>query len=143
MTLPARRVPAALLQLDAIAGRLDGRAALDEFARYLLAEFPELSGISFYRVDPGPPAFAGGTPVEGRAEGELPPAADEAARLGRRVDDPATGETAVPVRDAERTVGVLLVRPARLPLDLTDGRFLSEVARRSAASIDGAPKRLL
>jgi hypothetical protein len=143
MTLPARRTTAALLQVDAIRTRLDSTAALDEIARYLLAEFSELSGISFYRVEPPPVEFAGGTPVEGRATGELPPAVDEAARLGRRAEDPVTRESAVPVVEEGRTVGVLLARAATGSLDVSDGRFLTEVARRSAGPLGSAARRLL
>lgn len=143
MTLPVRRTPAALLQVDAILGRLDGRPALDEVARYLRAEFPELAGISFYRLLPAPAAFVAGTPVEGRAEHELPPSVDEAGRLGRRVDDPATRETAVPIREGDSTIGVLLARPASSPLDAADGRFLADVAKRTAKAIDDQPRRLL
>jgi hypothetical protein len=143
MTLPPRRTPAALLQVDAILGRLDGASALNEIARYLLEEFHELAGLSFYRIDPAPAAFAGGTPVEGRNPWELPPSVDESARLGRRVDDPATKETAVPIRDGDRTVGVLIARPSATPLDGPDGRFLAEVARRSVVPIGAEQRRLL
>ena len=143
MTLPVRRTPAALLQVDAILSRLDGRPALDEVARYLLAEFAELAAVSFYRADPPPTSFAGGTVPEGRTIAEIPPSVDEAVRVGRRVDDPATAEVAVPVREGERTAGVVLARASKGPLDAVDGRFLAEIAKRSSGAIEDRPKRLL
>ncbi len=51
MTVPSRAATAALLQVDAIASRLAGRAALQEVCRFLSESFRHYRWVGIYRVE--------------------------------------------------------------------------------------------
>jgi L-methionine (R)-S-oxide reductase len=51
MTIEPRRVMPAMLQLDAILGRLTGAQALQEVCRFLRREFPHYRWAGIYRLD--------------------------------------------------------------------------------------------
>jgi len=51
MTVLPRGAQPALLQIDAIVGRLRGRAALDEVCRFLFESFPHYRWVGVYRLD--------------------------------------------------------------------------------------------
>jgi L-methionine (R)-S-oxide reductase len=51
MTVPARAVRPALLQIDAILIRLHGRSALDEVCRFLMESFHHYRWVGIYRLE--------------------------------------------------------------------------------------------
>jgi L-methionine (R)-S-oxide reductase len=156
MTVPARAVGATLLQVDAIATRLKGRAAIDEVCRFLRESFPHYRWVGVYRLD-------GATLVLEAWNG---PAATEhvtipvgegicgrAAREGRTVivDDVRSepeylacfletrSEIVVPIRDGERVVGEIDIDGNEVgAFDASDRDLLEKVARRLTAAVVAA-----
>ena len=150
--LPRATVPA-LLQIDAIAGRLAGRAALKEVCRFLRESFPHYRWVGIYRVD-------GATLVLDAWEG---PQATEhtripldrgicglAAREGRSVvvddvrENPAylacfletRAEIVVPIRAAGAVVGEIDIdAPEVRAFDASDRAFLERVAAKLGAAV--------
>jgi L-methionine (R)-S-oxide reductase len=147
MTVAPRQATPALLQIEAILGRLAGRSALAEVCRFLRASFAHYRWVGVYRLE-------GRTLVLDAWDG---PAATEhvriplergicgqAARENRTVvvDDvraaaeylacfrETRAEIVVPVRDGDRVVGEIDIDGTTVgAYDASDARFLEAVAR--------------
>ncbi len=156
MSVPNRQVVPALLQIDAILGRLRGGAALAEVCRYLRSEFPHYDWVGVYRVV-GDELLLDGW--DGRAATEhtrIPigrGVCGRAAREGRTVlvpdvrADPdylacfleTRSEIVVPVREEGTVLGEIDVDGREVgAFDASDDRFLTEVARRIAPAVRDA-----
>jgi len=153
MTVGRPAATAALLQVDAIVARLEGRAALAEVCRFLEASFAHYAWVGVYRLDGRElvlDAYAG-------------PAATEHTRIpvdrglcGRAVRDGATvvvddvraspeylacflstrSEIVVPVRAGPTVVGEIDIDSDRLAaFDASDRHFLEEVASRLSPAV--------
>jgi len=156
MPVPSKAVTPALLQVDAILGRLDGRQALGEICRFLRRSFPHYRWVGVYRtVDTtlvldawdGPAATEHTTiPV---AKGVC----GRAVREGRTVivddvrDDPeylacfleTRAEIVVPIRDGDAVVGEIDIDGDRIKAyDASDRTFLECVAEKLARSVAAA-----
>ncbi len=148
---PRRRVPA-LLQVDAILGRLTGTDARAEVCRYLRGEFGHYDWVGIYRRD-GADLVLDGWDGEAATEHLRIPVAEglcgRAVRENRvvRVDDVTTepaylscfvstrSEIVVPIRVGAEPVGEIDIDGRTLAaFDATDEAFLTEVAARLAAT---------
>jgi len=156
MTVGRAPAAAALLQVEAIVGRLSGRAALAEACRFLEASFPHYGWVGVYRLDGRElvlEAYAG-------------PAATEHTRIpidrglcGRAARDGVTvlvddvrsspeylacflstrSEIVVPVLADGRVVGEIDIDSDRTAgFDATDRRLLEAVATRISPCVVGA-----
>jgi L-methionine (R)-S-oxide reductase len=156
VTVASRAAAAALLQVDAIGSRLQGRAALAEVCRFLRESFRHYRWVGIYRL-------AGETLL---LEGWNGPAATEhvlipvgqgvcgrAAREGRTVivaDVRAApeylacfletrSEIVVPIRDGERVTGEIDIDGNEVgAFDASDREFLEQVARRLTVALEKA-----
>jgi L-methionine (R)-S-oxide reductase len=160
VTLPPRHVRPALLQVEAIVGRLKGTAALGEVCRYLRSEISHFDWIGVYRLEGAELVLAGwdgGRPTE---HVRIPV---ESGLCGRAVRDGASvvvadvrespdylacfietrSEIVVPVRVDGAIAGEIDVDGRTVgAFDDSDRRFLEEVARRIGPTIPptaGAP----
>jgi len=162
VTVPPRAATPALLQIDAVLGRLKGRAALAEVCRFLRSSFRHYRWVGVYRLD-------GGTLVLEAWDG---PAATEHTRIpvgqgvcGRAarenrtviVDDvradpeylacfvETRAEIVVPVHDGAAVLGEIDIDGTAVgAYDASDRQFLEEVARRlipavTLAASEGPP----
>ncbi len=153
MSVSSRATTPALLQVDAILGRLAGRAALQEVCRFLRESFRHYRWVGVYRVE-------GTELVLDAWDG---PAATEHTRIpiergvcGRAVRENRTvvvddvraapeylacfletrAEVVVPIREGDRVVGEIDIDGNEVgAFDRTDGTFLEQVARRLSASV--------
>ena len=153
MSVSSRTATPALLQVDAILGRLAGRAALQEVCRFLRESFRHYRWVGVYRVE-------GTELVLDAWDG---PAATEHTRIpiergvcGRAVRENRTvvvddvraapeylacfletrAEVVVPIREGDRVVGEIDIDGNEVgAFDRTDGTFLEQVARRLSASV--------
>ncbi len=147
---------AALLQVDAIVGRLSGRAALAEVCRFLAASFPSYGWVGVYRLDGRElvlEAYAGPQATE---HTRIP---IERGICGRAARDNATvvvddvrasseylacflstrSEIVVPIRADGRVAGEVDIDSDRLrAFDASDRSFLEQVASRLSAAIAAA-----
>jgi L-methionine (R)-S-oxide reductase len=156
VTVAPRAVAPSLLQVDAIVGRLAGRAALKETCRFLRHSFPHYRWVGVYRVD--------GTDLvleawEGPAATEhtrIPIAkgiCGQAAREDRTVivDDVRSApeylacfvetrsEIVVPIRDGPRVIGEIDIDGDRVgAYDASDRSFLEKVAPKLSAAVQRA-----
>jgi L-methionine (R)-S-oxide reductase len=153
MSVPDRRARPALLQVDAILSRLQGRQALAEVCRYLVHEFAHYPWVGVYRLD-------GTTLVLDAYEG--PEATEhvripldrglcgQAARENRTVvvDDvraapeylacflSTRSEIVVPIRDGGTVVGEIDIDGHQVKaFDATDQRFLERLAEKLAGAV--------
>lgn len=153
MSVSSRTATPALLQVDAILGRLAGRAALQEVCRFLRESFRHYRWVGVYRVE-------GTELVLDAWDG---PAATEHTRIpiergvcGRAVRENRTvvvddvraapeylacfletrAEVVVPIREGDRVVGEIDIDGNEVgAFDRTDSTFLEQVARRLSASV--------
>ncbi len=153
MSVSSRATTPALLQVDAILGRLAGRAALQEVCRFLRESFRHYRWVGVYRVE-------GTELVLDAWDG---PAATEHTRIpiergvcGRAVRENRTvvvddvraapeylacfletrAEVVVPIREGDRVVGEIDIDGNEVgAFDRTDGTFLEQVARRLSSSV--------
>ncbi len=148
MTVPARAATPALLQIDAILGRLEGPDALTEVCRFLRSSFAHFGWVGVYRKD-------GTTLVLDGWDGDRPTehtripiergVCGRAAREGRTVivDDVRTdadylacfletrAEIVVPVRDGRGILGEIDIDSnAVKAFDASDRTFLEAVAAK-------------
>jgi L-methionine (R)-S-oxide reductase len=156
VSVPRAAATAALLQVDAIVGRLAGRAALAEVCRFLDASFAHYGWVGVYRLD-GPELVL---------EAYSGPQATEHTRIpiergvcGRAARDNATivvddvraspeylacfvstrAEIVVPIRAQGRVVGELDIDSDRLSaFDASDRSFLEQVASRLSAATEAS-----
>ncbi len=153
MTVPARATTPALLQIDAVLSRLEGRAALQEVCRFLRESFRHYRWVGVYRFD-------GSTLVLEAWDG---PAATEHTRIpvergvcGQAVRENRTvlvndvraspeylacfletrSEVVVPIRDAGRVVGEVDIDGNEVgAFDRSDGAFLETVAAKLTGAV--------
>ncbi len=159
MSVGRAAATAALLQVDAIAARLAGRAALAEVCRFLQMSFPHYGWVGVYRLDGR----------ELQLEAYAGPQATEHTRIpldrgicGRAARDNATvvvddvrasseylacflstrSEIVVPIRSGTAVVGEVDIDSDRLAaFDASDRSFLEQVASRlSAPTVAAAPE---
>jgi GAF domain-containing protein len=156
VTVPPRGTTPALLQIDAVLSRLQGRAALQEVCRFLRESFPHYRWVGIYRVDG----------AELVLEGWDGPAATEHTRIpiGRGICGQAArenrtvvvadvrsapeylacfletrSEVVVPIRDGARVVGEIDIDGNEVgAFDPTDAAFLETVARKLSAAVTKA-----
>jgi GAF domain-containing protein len=157
VSVPARQVTPALLQVDAILTRLRGTEARAEVCRFLRHEFPHFDWVGVYRLA-GPTLELDGWDGAHATEHTSIPVGEgvcgRAARLGRSVIvadvrlDPeylqcfleTRSEIVVPILGGSTVLGEIDVDGTAVgAFDGSDERFLTEVARRLASSFGGAP----
>lgn len=166
MSIGSRQIVPALLQVDAILGRLTGAAALTEVCRFLRSEFRHYQWVGVYRLA-GEELILDGWDGEQPTEHVRIPIGDgvcgRAAREERTVlvedvrKEPdylacfldTRSEIVVPVKDDRHVLGEIDVDGREVgAFDASDDRFLTEVARRivpalqDAAGGAGSPLRL-
>ena len=156
MSVGRSAATAALLQVDAIVGRLSGRAALAEVCRFLEASFAHYGWVGVYRLDGRElvlEAYAGPQATE---HTRIP---IERGICGRAARDNATvvvddvrasseylacflstrSEIVVPIRADGRVAGEVDIDSDRLrAFDASDRAFLEQVASRLSAAIAAA-----
>ena len=153
MSVSPRTATPALLQVDAILGRLAGRAALQEVCRFLRESFRHYRWVGVYRVDG----------IELVLDAWDGPAATEHTRIpiergvcGRAVREERTvvvdvvraapeylacfletrAEVVVPIRAGSRVVGEIDIDGNEVgAFDRSDGSFLEQVARRLSDAV--------
>lgn len=152
MTVPARRSVPALLQIDSVLKRLNGREALAEVCRFLRAEFRQYGWVGIYRREGDALAlvvYDGDRPTE---HTRIP---IERGLCGRAVRENATvvvgdvrtapeylacfletrSEIVVPIRDvAGVAIGEIDIDGTEVnAYDASDAKFLEDVARKISA----------
>ncbi|MHB8351590.1 MAG: GAF domain-containing protein [Thermoplasmata archaeon] len=157
MSIAARRSVPALLQVDAILGRLTGTEARSEVCRYLRGEFPHFDWVGIYRCE-GSELVLDGWDGSGPTEHLRIPVTEglcgRAVRDNRtvRVDDVSTdpsylacflstrSEIVVPIREEGEAIGEIDVDGRTVAaFDASDEVFLAEVARRLVATFRTGP----
>ncbi|MGA8303235.1 MAG: GAF domain-containing protein [Thermoplasmata archaeon] len=153
MTVPTRATTPAVLQIDAVLARLQGRAALQEVCRFLRESFRHYRWVGIYRLEGTTlvldawdwPAATDHTriPVERGVCGQ-------AARENRTVvvqDVRAApeylacfletrAEVVVPIRDSERVVGEIDIDGNEVgAFDRSDAAFLENVAGKLTGAV--------
>jgi L-methionine (R)-S-oxide reductase len=153
VSVPSRAVAPSLLQLDAIATRLAGRAALQEACRFLRDSFPHYRWIGVYRVDGTDlvlEAWDGPAPTEHTRIPIARGLCGQAARENRTVvvDDVQSApeylacfvetrsEIVVPIRDGDRVVGEIDIDGTTVgAYDASDRAFLERVAPKLSGAV--------
>jgi L-methionine (R)-S-oxide reductase len=153
VTVPTRAVAPSLLQVDAIVGRLAGRAALQETCRFLRDSFTHYRWIGVYRVDGTDlalEAWDGPAPTEHTRIPIAQGLCGQAVRENRTVvvDDVQSSseylacfvetrsEIVVPIRDGVRVVGEIDIDGNTVgAYDGTDRAFLERVAPKLTAAV--------
>ena len=156
MSVPPKASTPALLQVDAILGRLDGPAALEEVCRFLRSSFPHYRWVGVYRragAELVLDAWDGAAPTE---HTRIPIARGVCGRAVREertviVDDvradpeylacflETRAEIVVPVRDGGAVIGEIDVDGSREgAFDASDAAFLETVAAKLPAAVRAA-----
>ncbi len=153
MTVPARAVAPARLQVDAIVGRLAGRQALREVCRFLRDSFPHYRWVGIYRVDGTDLVLDAWDGPAATEHTRIPIArgvCGQAARENRTVlvDDvraapdylacfvETRAEIVVPIRDGPTVVGEIDIDGDRVgAYDASDRAFLEGVAPKLTAAV--------
>lgn len=159
--IPNRQVVPALLQVDAVLGRLAGDAAISGVCRFLHHEFPHFAWVGVYRLQSSTlhlAGWAGDAPTEHTqievGQGLCGLAArDNATVLVGDVRErpeylacfPTTlSEVVVPIRAAGQVIGEIDVDGNALrAFDATDAHFLELVAAKLAAPLQPGTGPLL
>jgi L-methionine (R)-S-oxide reductase len=153
VTVPSRAVAPTLLQIDAIAGRLTGRQALQEACRFLRETFPHYRWVGVYRVD-GPELVLEAWEGPAATEHTRIPIArglcGQAVRENRTVlvDDVQSApeylacfletrsEIVVPIREGNTVVGEIDIDGDRVgAYDASDRSFLEHVAPKLSGAV--------
>lgn len=153
MTVTSRAMAAALLQVDAIGSRLQGRAALEEACRFLRESFRHYRWVGIYRLEGETLVLDGWSGPAATEHTRIPVGrgiCGRAAREGRTVivDDvraapeylacflETRSEIVVPIRDGERVVGEIDIDGNEVgAFDASDREFLEKLARRLTAAL--------
>jgi L-methionine (R)-S-oxide reductase len=153
VTVPARAVEPSLLQVDAIVGRLQGRAALKESCRFLRDSFPHYRWVGVYRVDGSDLVLEAWDGPAATEHTRIPIAkgiCGQAARENRTVvvDDVRSApeylacfvetrsEIVVPIREGDRAVGEIDIDGERVgAYDASDRAFLERVAPKLSGAV--------
>jgi len=153
VTVPSRAVGATLLQVDAIATRLSGRAALEEACRFLRESFPHYRWVGIYRLDGDSLVLEAWSGPAATQHTRIPVGegiCGRAAREGRTVivEDvraapeylacflETRSEIVVPIRDGERVVGEVDIDGNEVgAFDASDRDLLEKIARRLTSAL--------
>jgi len=156
MTVPRPSATAALLQVDAIVGKLSGAAAVAEVCRFLEASFDHYSWVGVYRLEGRELVLAGWAGPQATEHVRIP---IDHGLCGRAARDDATvvvddvrasseylacflstrSEIVVPVRSEGRVVGEIDIDGDRLAaFDASDRQFLELVAVRISGAVRAA-----
>jgi L-methionine (R)-S-oxide reductase len=156
MTVARPAATAALLQVDAIVGRLSGRGALAEVCRFLEASFPQYGWVGVYRLDGRELVLEAYSGPEATEHTRIPleqGLCGKAARDGTTVivDDvraspeylscflSTRSEIVVPVLADGKVVGEIDIDSDRLAaFDASDRRLLEDVASRLSGAVVAA-----
>jgi len=156
VTVPSRAVAPSLLQIDAILGRLAGRAALAETCRFLRATFPHYRWVGVYRVDGSDLVLEAWEGPAATEHTRIPIArgiCGQAAREDRTVivDDvtrspeylacfaETRSEIVVPIRDGPAVVGEIDIDGDRVAAyDASDRQFLERIAPKLTPALTRA-----
>jgi len=144
VTVPSRAVAPSLLQIDAILGRLAGRAALAETCRFLRATFPHYRWVGVYRVDGSDLVLEAWEGPAATEHTRIPIArgiCGQAAREDRTVivDDVTRSEIVVPIRDGPAVVGEIDIDGDRVAAyDASDRQFLERIAPKLTPALTRA-----
>jgi L-methionine (R)-S-oxide reductase len=156
VTVPSRAVAPSLLQIEAILGRLAGRAALAETCRFLRATFPHYRWVGVYRVDGSDLVLEAWEGPAATEHTRIPIArgiCGQAAREDRTVivDDvtrspeylacfaETRSEIVVPIRDGPAVVGEIDIDGDRVAAyDASDRQFLERVAPKLTPALTRA-----
>jgi L-methionine (R)-S-oxide reductase len=153
MTVPPRAATPALLQIDAIVGRLVGRAALQEVCRFLRESFRHYRWVGIYRLDGATLVLDAWEGPQATEHTRIPldrGVCGQAAREDRTVivDDvrehPAylacfvetRAEIVVPIRAAGAVVGEIDIDgDAVRAYDASDRAFLEQIAAKLGPAV--------
>jgi L-methionine (R)-S-oxide reductase len=156
VSVPERRATPALLQIDAILTRLEGRAALAEVCRFLREEFRHYPWVGVYRRDGEELLLEAWSGAEATEHKRIPIArgiCGQAAREDRTVivDDVTTSpeylacflstrsEIVVPIREAGRAIGEIDIDGNEVKaFDATDRSFLERAAAKLVPAVHAA-----
>jgi L-methionine (R)-S-oxide reductase len=156
VSVPPRAVAPTLLQVDAIASRLAGRAALQETCRFLRDSFPHYRWVGIYRVDGSDLVLEAWNGPAATEHTRIPIAkgiCGQAAREDRTVivDDvrqapeylacfiETRSEIVVPIRDGAHVIGEIDIDGDRVAAyDASDRSFLEKVAPKLTAAVQRA-----
>lgn len=156
MSVPPRHGTPALLQVDAILGRLTGRAALAEVCRFLRSSFRHYRWVGVYRLDGLTLRLEAWDGPAATAHTQIPldrGVCGRAAREGRSVivDDvraspeylacflETRSEIVVPIRAGAAVVGEIDIDGNELrAFDDSDRVFLEAVARKLTEALERA-----
>jgi L-methionine (R)-S-oxide reductase len=148
MSVPERRATPALLQVDAILTRLQGRNALAEVCRFLVHEFSHYPWVGVYRLDGATLVLEAYNGPEATEHVRIPierGICGQAAREKRTVivddvrSDPeylacflsTRAEIVVPIRDGEAVLGEIDIDGTQVKaFDASDRAFLERVATK-------------
>ena len=155
MPVHDRQGTPALLQVDAILGRLTGSAALSEVCRYLRQEFPHYRWVGVYRLDGTTLILEGWDGAAATEHTRIPidrGICGQAAREGRTVivEDvraapdylscflETRSEIVVPIRSERGIAGEIDVDGNEVgAYDQSDRRFLEQVAGKLSSIVTG------
>jgi L-methionine (R)-S-oxide reductase len=153
VTVPSRATTPALLQIDAILSRLQGRAALAEVCRFLRESFRQYRWVGVYRVEGATLVLDGWDGPAATEHTRIPidrGVCGQAAREDRTVlvDDVRSApeylacfietrsEVVVPIRDAGAVIGEIDIDGNEVAaFDRSDAAFLESVAGRLAPAV--------
>ncbi|NNN17853.1 MAG: GAF domain-containing protein [Thermoplasmata archaeon] len=162
MTVHPREVTPSLLHVEAILGRLKGRAALSEVCRFLRMEFPHYRWAGVYRLDGSTLVLEGWSGEAGTEHTRIPierGICGRAARENRSIvvadvrQEPdylscfldTRSEIVVPIREGTAVLGEIDIDGTTVgAYDESDARFLESIATRltgavRAAALEPAP----
>ena len=156
MTVARPAATAALLQVDAIVGKLPGPAAVAEVCRFLRASFPHYGWVGVYRLEGRELALEAYAGAQATEHVRIPIDRGLCGRAARDgvtvvVDDvraspeylacflSTRSEIVVPVHAGGRVVGEIDIDSDRLAaFDASDRRLLEEVAVRLSPAVGAA-----
>ncbi|HUZ80599.1 MAG TPA: GAF domain-containing protein [Thermoplasmata archaeon] len=156
MTVHPREVTPSLLHVDAILGRLKGRAALSEVCRFLRMEFPHYRWAGVYRLDGSTLVLEGWNGEAATEHTRIPierGICGRAARENRSIvvadvrQEPdylscfldTRSEIVVPIREGTAVLGEIDVDGTAVgAYDESDARFLEVIATRLTGAVRAA-----
>jgi len=156
VSVSPRATTPALLQIDAILGRIHGRQALTEVCRFLRESFRHYRWVGVYRVEDGTLVLDGWDGPAATEHTRIPVGrgvCGQAARENRTVivadvkEVPeylacfleTRSEIVVPIREGGSVVGEIDIDGNEVgAFDRSDGAFLEAVAAKLAASVRAA-----
>jgi GAF domain-containing protein len=153
VTVPSRQTTPALLQIDAVLRRLQGKDALQEVCRYLRMEFPHYRWVGVYALEGEKLKLTGWDGEAATEHVEIPVGQGVCGRAAREkrtviVDDVRTApeylacfletraEIVVPILDGGAVLGEVDIDGNEVKAyDATDAAFLGAVAKKLVAPL--------